>query len=350
MGFLDGAKAGADAFLNPSMSAAPETADPCEPLKEESERIFKMKDSPEKSAAISAGLQMIAAQDCEEQLGYYDLVDEFCSRDSHFVGMQIGHGETCMDKDIHGDQAAIWCMRKDIDEDTGIENDYPRMKTRTDVCNERGLKSRWHSTNAKYCELYPEDDWCRCYNVKENKKICYAVDEEGNPKKYGPKSKPAAGCNLFDSLEQNKVFYKDGYQIYKDNMHCTRNTCTRPTFQYIPEGAMSSCKPTYRMCDKDIDIINSSLGTIVLACNADMPESEKPDWWDEEGDGDDGWLSGYRSPPFDSFPLNKTPITEWPEEFDWEDDNVRYLTFYSIGSSVLCIIILIIIMKSLKKK
>lgn len=170
MGFLDDARAGADAFLNPGMSAAPQTADPCEPLKEESDKILEMPDGPEKSAAISAGLQMIASQDCEEQLGYYELVDEFCSRDSHFVGMQIGHGETCMDKDIHGDQAAIWCMRKDIDEDTGIENDYPRMKTRTDVCNERGLKSRWHSTNAKYCNLYPEDDWCRCYNVKENKK------------------------------------------------------------------------------------------------------------------------------------------------------------------------------------
>jgi len=348
MGFLDDAKAGADAYLNPSMSAAPETADPCEPLKEESERIFKMKDGPEKSAAMSMGLQMIASQDCEEQLGYYDLVDEFCSRDSHFT-MQIGHGETCMNKDLHGDQAAIWCMRHDIDEDTGIENDSPRLKTRKDVCNESGLKSRWHSTNAKYCELYPEDDWCRCYNVKENKKICYLEDEEGNPKKYGPKSKPAAGCNLFDSLETNKVFYKDGYQIYKDNMHCTRDTCTRPMFQYIPEGAMSSCKPSYRMCDKDIDIISTSFGQLALACNAGMAETEKPDWWDEEDD-DDGWLTGYRSPPFDSFPLNKTPITEWPEEFDWEDDNVRYLTFYSIGSSVLCIILLIIIMKSLKKK
>ena len=110
-------------------------ADPCEPLKEESERILKMKDGPEKSAAMSAGLQMIAAQDCEEQLGYYDLVDEFCSRDSHFVGMQIGHGETCMNKDIHGDQAAIWCMKKDKSDDY-----YPRMKTRTDVCNERGVE------------------------------------------------------------------------------------------------------------------------------------------------------------------------------------------------------------------
>ena len=43
MGFLDDAKA----VFNPSMSAAPETADPCEPLKEESERILKMKDGPE---------------------------------------------------------------------------------------------------------------------------------------------------------------------------------------------------------------------------------------------------------------------------------------------------------------
>ena len=40
MGLLDDAKA----LLGPGMSAAPETADPCEPLKEESERIFKMKD------------------------------------------------------------------------------------------------------------------------------------------------------------------------------------------------------------------------------------------------------------------------------------------------------------------
>ena len=314
------------------------TGGPCRELGLEAGRILKLPDGEEKSKKMSQGLQMIASQDCEKELGYYDLVDEFCLRDSHFT-MQIGNGETCMDADINGVQAAVWCMRKDEPGDY-----YPRMKTRKDVCNEKGLKSKWHETAAKYCRTYPEDDWCRCYNVKENKKIC-----DGKGTKYGPDAKPAAGCDLYDRLEESKVFYKDGYEILKNNMYCTRKTCSRPEFQYIPKGGMDNCKTSYKFCGKDINIVNTSSSDMVLACNEGMSDSEKPEWWDEESD-DDSWLNEVRQPPFDKFPLNKLPITEFPEEFDWEDDNVKNLTYFSVGSISLCCICMIMIRIFLKSR
>lgn len=308
------------------------TGGPCSELKAESARILKLPEGEEKSKMMSRGLQMIVTQKCKEELGYDGLVDQFCEVDRNFT-YAIGDNSTCQTLDFHGIKASVWCMKKDEPGDY-----YPRMKTRKDVCNEKGLKSKWHETAAKYCKTYPEDDWCRCYNVKENKQIC---DRKGT--KYGPDAKPAAGCNLYDTLENNKVFYKDGYNILKDNLYCTRKTCSRPEFQYIPKGGMDNCKPSYKFCGKDIDIVNTSSGKIVLACNEGMSDSELPEWWDEELD-DDSWLNEERQPPFDKFPLNKLPITEFPEEFDWEDDNVKNLTYFSVGSVSLCSLCMIIIM------
>jgi hypothetical protein len=58
-----------------------------------------------------------------------------------------------------------------------------------------------------------------------------------------------------------------------------------------------------------------------------------------------------RQPPFDKFPLNKLPITRFPEEFDWEDNNVQYLTYGGVGSiSLCCCLIMMFAMKGLKKR
>ena len=320
------------------------TGGPCRELAMEAGRILKLPEGEEKSKMMSQGLQMIVQQDCMDELGYWKLVEDFCKVDRNFtyvtgVGRPGEPNPTCQTIDFDGVQAAVWCMKKDKSGDY-----YPRMKTRKDVCNEKGLKSKWHETAAKYCRTYPEDDWCRCYNVKENKKIC-----DGKGTKYGPDAKPAAGCDLYDRLEESKVFYKDGYNILKDNMYCTRKTCSRPKFQYIPKGGMDNCKTSYKFCGKDINIVNTSSSDMVLACNEGMSDSEKPEWWDEESD-DDSWLNEVRQPPFDKFPLNKLPITEFPEEFDWEDDNVKNLTYFSVGSISLCCICMIMIRIFLKSR
>lgn len=99
---------------------------------------------------------------------------------------------------------------------------------------------------------------------------------------------------------------------------------------------MNSCQSSYNFCGKDIDIKNQSNSSIVLDCNMGMTETELPEWWGEGGD--DSWLTmkKRRKPPFNVWPLTLTPITEFPEEFDWEEDNVRYLTYGSFGSVVMC--------------
>jgi hypothetical protein len=75
----------------------------------------------------------------------------------------------------------------------------------------------------------------------------------------------------------------------------------------------------------------------------------------DEDDGDDSWLTmkKRRKPPFNKWPLTLTPITEFPEEFDWEEDNVRYLTYGSFGSLVMCsccMVLMVMMMKELRNQ
>ena len=56
-----------------------------------------------------------------------------------------------------------------------------------------------------------------------------------------------------------------------------------------------------------------------------------------------------RYPPFDKPPLNILPITKFPDKFVWKDKNVKYLTFFSVGSSCslycCCFMLLLMLLK-----
>lgn len=272
-------------------------------------------------ALMSAALNQVIAFDCKDFFNYDIIVDEFCA-DENNLTFSIGDSKTCQDLDVNGDKTSSWCLKKDKPEDTEL-----RMKTRSDVCNKTGLKSAYEKTAIEYCKTNPEDEWCVCYNIHNN--VC-----ETNMN--------AAGCKNVQQLENNKDLFKDGYEILKNNMHCRPGICNRPNFTYIPPGVTNSCKPTYKFCNKDIDIRTKSNGKIAIECNEGIDLSDVPDWWDED-DGDDSWL-GKRKPPFDRFPLNILPVTEFPKEFDWGDDNVKYLTYGSVLSLSLCSLCVVIIM------
>ena len=278
---------------------------------------------------MSAALSQIVSNDCEQHFGYLDLVKEFCS-DQNNILASIGAGDTCQLMDASGSKMAQWCLSKENETDTKL-----RMRTRADVCNERGLKSKFHETAQMYCRGHPEDDWCICYNVKTG--VC-------------SKNEEAAGCkNNVVSIEKNKDFYKDGYEILKSKAHCRPRVCDRPNISYVPAGATQDCASSYSFCGTDFDIRTTSNSNIIMKCNEGRGPAQLPDWWDEEDDGDDSWLDEGREPPFDTFPLNKLPITEFPEEFDWEDDNVRYLTYGSVGSLVMCCCCILLLMMMSKK-
>lgn len=286
----------------------------------------KLKESPEK---MPTALSTIVSYGCENYFNYDQLVSEFCA-DPENVFSSIGGGKTCKEYDTDGSKVSAWCLAK--------EDQKVRMRTRTDACNKANLKGSYQGTAKTFCTQNPYDNWCSCYNVSND--VCAS-------------NMDAAGCkNSIGNLNDNKDFFKDGYSILKENAHCRPGVCNRPERAFVPDGVLNDCKASYTFCDQDIDIRSATNSDIVMKCNAGMKASELPDWWDEEDD-DTSWLDEGRKPPFDKYPLNQLPITEIPSEFDWEDDNVKYLTGAGVGCCVICcccIVLLIIMMSKLKKK
>ena len=243
---------------------------------------------------------------------------------------EVATNPKCADEDPTGSKTATWCGQKESNTDSAT-----RMKTMKSICSRSRLKSHYDTSATAYCNDYPEDDWCKCYNLINHGTICSSNSD-------------AAGCREAKNVDDNQEFFKDGYDILKDKHHCRPRACTRPNVNYVPPGALNSCQTSYNMCGQDIDIRNASNSDIVLKCNEGMSESELPDWWDDVDD-DDWWMGDGREPPFDKFPLNKLPITAFPDEFDWEDDNVKYLTYGGVGSISLCCCCLILMMTMMKK-
>jgi hypothetical protein len=244
---------------------------------------------------------------------------------------EVATNPKCADEDPTGSKTAVWCGQKESSTDSAT-----RMKTMKSICSRSRLKSHYDTSATTYCNDYPEDNWCKCYNVVNHGTVCSSNSD-------------AAGCREAKNVDDNQEFFKDGYDILKTKHHCRPRVCTRPDINYVPPGAIDTCQTSYNMCGQDIDIRNTSNSQIVLKCNEGMSERELPDWWYED-DGDDWWLDDGRKPPFDKFPLNKLPITEFPDEFDWEDDNVKYLTYGGVGFISLCCCCMLILMMSMGRR
>lgn len=282
----------------------------------------------EKFPLTSQVLTYLASTPCEAHFNYSDLVNEFCDDINHFTE-QIGNGQTCADR-VDRSVRGQWCLM------TG-EGQKEGERLQTDgKCNSSMLGDQYHPTATSYCRSHPTDKWCACYNLKN--KVC-----ETNSN--------AAGCGYYKQLEDNRtVFgqepegggYSDGYTILKENAHCRPRSCDSG---YIPENVKSDCQPSYHFCDKDINIQSMTNNNIVVECNG-PGALVLPDWWDEEFD--DSFFDDDREPPFDTFPLNKLPITRFPKKFDWKNRNVRYLTYGGVGSvssCCCCMLLLIMLMK-----
>lgn len=286
----------------------------------------------------SQTLTYLASTPCESHFKYADLVSEYCTDINHFKD-QVGNGQTCADK-VSLTTRSEWCLLSDTGQANG-----ERLKSDA-MCSSSKLGNQYHSTAARYCQSNSTDEWCACYNLKN--KVCDT-------------NSSAAGCGYYKQLEENRsVFGKEpkiedpqnpgrmiecspsatnqcphseGYNILKDKAHCRPRACDNG---YIPENVKADCAPSYHFCDKDINIKSMTNNDIVIECNG-PGELILPDWWDQEFD--DSFFDDVREPPFDTFPLNKTPITRWPSKFIWKNKNVRYLTY----TAVCCVVFIILI-------
>jgi len=331
----------------------------------------------EKFPITSQALGYLAATPCESYFGYEDLVREYCTNVDNYTE-QIGNGQTCADK-TDTSMRSRWCLMDDEGQEAGT-----RLKT-NGKCSKEKLGNMYHSTATSHCQTNPDDDWCICYNIKN--KVCdtnssaagckYYENLEGNRKYFGEEPEIEDPDNpgemiACDPKKHGPCPYSDGYKILKQYAHCRPRVCDRG---YIPESAISDCAPSYKICEKDVNIRSMSDSDIIVECNGELPPSTLPDWWGDESTTIhdrcqvdlEEWFSkitgsklkqpefGTRKPgfiiDFNKAPLNKTPMTCLPTRFRWRDRNVRYLTYTgTTSSSLCCCCCLLLIMLSLKRR
>lgn len=301
--------------LGPRVSSVPPTPpSQCELMDDELKKQYgdDYLTNRSKFPITSEGLSTIRSVRCENYFKWSDLVDEFCADTENFT-KNIGGGLTCKSKDEGNEARAAWCGKDGV-----------RLKTNGD-CSKPFLGDKYDSTATKFCKENPGDKWCSCYNLANN--VCA---DNAN----------AAGCKkAHDVLDDNKEAFKDGYDILKEKTYCRPRVCDYRG-GYVPTNVMSTCASSYKMCNKKLDIRNLSNNDIVVECNGELGDLELPEWWDDEDDGS-FWDEDPREPPFDSFPLNLTPIRRLPYKYSWKDPNFRYIVY---GVIIIVVVIILIIM------
>jgi len=299
---------------------------------------------------------------------YGRVVKKYCD-DIENISKGVGGGLTCEDM---GASREEWCT---IDKRIQTEPSCSKPLIGDEV---------YHRVAEAYCIANPEDEWCTCYNLKNNVCERTAIPMEStaagckhahgiineNKKAFGPaiamqsaESKVASATE--GTPEHTEAVKKlaelkklDGYPILVDNVHCRPDACESVLGGgYIPENPKGSCAASYNFCDQDIDIRNMSNMDIVIACNTGLPYV-KPDWWDDP-------IVPYekkRKFPYNKFPLNKTPMFRFPlgkkengkrRKFKWKSKNDRYHAYSAGGVSVtscLCCIIFMILMRTMSKR
>jgi hypothetical protein len=338
-----------------NLSAVPIEIDQCEETHKQMKQEYgdDFLTNREKFRVTGGALQYIKGIGCESTFNWDDLADEFCQSLGNYT-KQIGGGQSCEDRDQTNVLRSQWCLNEDgptylSSVATGITlGTEAKNRIKSDGrCTKEKLTDKYDETWVKYCRAKPDDLDCTCYNMKNN--VC-----DTNPE--------VAGCQYYKIIEENKNAFstkeerdelKEGeevlsYNILKTKGHCRPRSCDSG---YIPPNVKSDCADTYSICGKDIDIRTHSNSQIAVKCNYDPDRVRTfPDWWTEERDP--GFLERARArrAPFDKFPLNKLPITRFPKKFNWKDKNVRYLSYYSSGSSLCLCVIVIFIMLNLKRK
>ena len=300
---------------------------------------------------------------------YGRVVKKYCD-DNENISKSVGGGLTCED---FGASREEWCS---VDE---------RIKTEPSCSKPLIGNDLYHKIAKAYCIANPEDEWCTCYNLKNNVCERTAIPMEStaagckhahgiineNKKAFGPAVAMQSAESKVESTTEGtpehteavanlaELKKKDGYPILVDNVHCRPDACESVLGGgYIPENPKGSCAASYNFCDQDIDIRNMSNMDIVLACNTGFPYV-KPDWWDDELVD----IQKTRKFPYNKFPLNKTPMFRFPFEkkgksgkrrkFKWKSKNDRYHAYSAGGlsfTSCLCCIIFMVISRTMSKR
>ena len=265
---------------------------------------------------------------------YGRVVKKYCEADNDRIKDAVGGEFTCED---YGADRKTYC---------GVDD---RIKTEPFCSKDILGKDVYHQVATEYCKKNPEDQWCTCYNLVN--KVCSTNMQaagckrahtplDDNKEAFGPAIEISRAKKKVENGEEGaeeelkRLEAQDGYPILKANTHCRPDVCDNRG--YLPENPKGTCEPSYKICDEDVDIRNTSNQDIIIMCNTGIPYVLPP-WWNDP-------IPPYkrsRKFPYNTFPLNKTPMTHWPKRFRWRSKNVKYHVYSGTVSSILCVMCLV---------
>ena len=169
---------------------------------------------------------------------YEDMVARYCA-DSNNIFERPG-AQTCLERTAGLAIAKQYC---------GVSN---RIHTDPN-CNTANLtQAGYNSVAAAYCEANPNDSFCSCYNVLNDK--CDPTS------KTGP-----AGCSDTASYVDLRNATPDDFKHVWDGQRKCGSVCAGAN-KYIPANNQAGCKTTIQICKQDINVGSASGSDIKASC------------------------------------------------------------------------------------
>ena len=224
---------------------------------------------------------------------YEDLVNRLCAKKDN-LGFKLPNGDLCAHHEVGRNLAVEFCK------------EGTNFTAKTKVCSPTGLSSvggqatynellKWwcgKDANIKdarcdglsvtdrenlsdaYCERAPNDTWCQCYNVSENK----CPDD----KKTG-----VAGCAETAAYVDIRNKTPSEYKNQWDGQRKCGSVCSG-TGKYVPSNVMNGCKTTIQICAQNINVKTATDSEISAKCSLQAADGSKTGTGDGGGGGGGG--------------------------------------------------------------
>ena len=167
------------------------------------------------------------------------LAGTFCS-DSNKVFESPG-GQSCLERSTGAALAKTYCQ-------VGS-----KIKSDENCTKENMGEANYDAVAKAFCEANPNDSFCSCYNVVENK--C------ANDKKTGVK-----GCAETSEYVDLRNATPSEFQSVWDGQRKCGSICTGAN-KYIPDNNQAGCKTTIQICAQDINVGSMSESDIKASCS-----------------------------------------------------------------------------------
>ena len=166
------------------------------------------------------------------------LADTFCS-DSNNVFYSPG-GQSCLERTEGKRLAKTYCQAGS------------KIKSDENCTKENMGEANYDAVAKAFCEANPNDSFCSCYNVVENK--C------ANDKKTGVK-----GCAETSEYVDLRNATPSEFSNVWDGQRKCGSICTGAN-KYIPDNNQAGCKTTIQICAQDINVGSMSESDIKASC------------------------------------------------------------------------------------